>query len=161
MVRLRIFTMHSLQASVIPKSTTCARCVIAASRSLCPAPARELLRFISSKCFKRGSRYELAETDLTHAIASDNRNIDFLVNRSQCYYETRDFDAAVRRLLFRLRAAVTCSQVEDLNVAIGISTSMDGSLFYHRGLAYYAKGSLGAPLISLAHASSLCHVLAS
>jgi hypothetical protein len=41
-------------------------------------------------------RYELAETDLTHAIAADSNNIDFLVNRSQCYYETKDFDAAVR-----------------------------------------------------------------
>jgi hypothetical protein len=34
--------------------------------------------------------------------------------------------------------------VHDLTVAIGISSSMDGSLFYHRGLAHYAKGSLGA-----------------
>jgi hypothetical protein len=40
-------------------------------------------------------RYELAEDDLTHAIAADGANIDFLVNRSQCYYETRDYDAAV------------------------------------------------------------------
>ena len=41
-------------------------------------------------------RYELAETDLTHAIAADTNNIDFLVNRSQCYYETKENDAAVR-----------------------------------------------------------------
>ena len=40
-------------------------------------------------------RYELAESDLTHAIAADGGNIDFLVNRSQCYYETRDYDATV------------------------------------------------------------------
>ena len=33
---------------------------------------------------------------MTHAIAADSNNIDFLVNRSQCYYETKEFDAAVR-----------------------------------------------------------------
>ena len=48
---------------------------------------------------QRVHRYELAEIDLTHAIAADSENIDFLVNRSQCYYETREFDAAVMILL--------------------------------------------------------------
>jgi tyrosine-protein phosphatase YwqE len=49
----------------------------------------------STKSVIASRRYDLAETDLTHAIAADPHNIDFLVNRSQCYYETREFDAAV------------------------------------------------------------------
>ena len=47
-------------------------------------------------------------------------------------------------VIHRARSELSrCWQVSDLNAAIAISTSMDGSLFYHRGLAYYAKGCLG------------------
>ncbi len=51
-------------------------------------------------------------------------------------------------------------QVTDLSVAISISTSMDGSLFFHRGLAYYAKGSLGACICVATLSAARAHVQA-
>jgi hypothetical protein len=96
MAQYRISASRSLQASKTPKSTTCARFATDASRSLLPQHVSlvQIVKMINARY-----RYELAEIDLTHAIAADSENIDFLVNRSQCYYETREFDAAVMILL--------------------------------------------------------------
>jgi hypothetical protein len=97
----QISAMASLQAQRTPKYTICARCATAASKSSY-LKARGINIFNYPHNCRFVFRYDLAEIDLTHAIASDPHNIDFLVNRSQCYYETREFDSAVSSALAML-----------------------------------------------------------
>jgi hypothetical protein len=61
---------------------------------------------------------------LTHAIAADSENIDFLVNRSQCYYETREFDAAVMALLLLMLLSFSNSIFFRFQISIPPSASL-------------------------------------
>ena len=87
--------------SSLPAATFCNNLTRydAAIQDFCDALAAGLtdpkIYNLRARCYRCIKKYELAEIDLTHAIAADPQSIDFLVNRSQCYYETREFDAAV------------------------------------------------------------------
>ena len=58
---------------------------------------------------------------MDHAISLDDTNVNFLMNRSACYYDLQEHEKSIA----------------DLKLALKISPN-DPQIFYKLGLSYYA-----------------------
>ena len=73
-------------------------------------------------CYHMQGKYNDALTEYDNAIDSDNKNTEFLMHRSQCYFDMKNFEQSIK----------------DLKDALVESKGTNPQILYKLGLSYYS-----------------------